>query len=51
MYFLGFVIKDNGIVVGEGRKTMVLSSLRPYEQTGIDDMVAIYSERKLRFAA
>ena len=48
---LNFVFKDNGMIVGEGKKTVVLSSLRAYEQDSIDTLVAEYNQRKALFAA
>lgn len=48
---LGFVFKDKGVVVGEGKKTMVLANLREYEQDSIDAMVEDYNQRKLAHAA
>ncbi|MGY0217654.1 DUF3581 family protein [Endozoicomonadaceae bacterium StTr2] len=48
---LSFIFKDNGQVVGKGKKTVVLSSLREYQQDSIDTMVAEYNQRKAQFAA
>ncbi|CAH0535534.1 hypothetical protein VST7929_03102 [Vibrio stylophorae] len=43
---LYFDIVDQGKVVGSGKKHMLLSGLIPYEQQGIDDLVAAYELRK-----
>jgi hypothetical protein len=48
---LGFVFKDNGVVVGEGKKTMVLANLREYDQAIIDVMVDDYNRRRIEHAA
>ncbi len=48
---LQFVFKDNGVIVGEGKKTVVLSSLRAYEQDSIDALIEEYNQRKALFAA
>ena len=37
--------------VGSGYKTMVLSGLREYDQTAIDELIAIYEQSKLAYAA
>ena len=48
---LEFVFKDQGVVVGRGKKTMVLSSLREFEQPVMDDLVDQYLQRQDSFAA
>ncbi|MTI14640.1 DUF3581 family protein [Sansalvadorimonas verongulae] len=48
---LEFVFKDSGKVVGRGKKTMVLSSLREFEQPAMDALVNQYFERREQFAA
>ena len=48
---LFFEFKDNGEWVGKGKKTMLLSGLREYEQTSVDQLISAYSERKQHFAA
>ncbi|MET4693100.1 DUF3581 family protein [Endozoicomonas lisbonensis] len=48
---LYFAFKDNGELVGKGKKTMLLSGLREYEQTSVDQLITTYSERKQQFAA
>lgn len=35
------IFSDNNLI-GEGRKTMLLSALRPYEQTKIDHLISVY---------
>ena len=47
---LDFIYKDQGVEVGKGQKVMVLSGLRPYDQTAIDTMIEVYHERRARFA-
>ncbi|MFQ6370701.1 DUF3581 domain-containing protein [Shewanella sp. YIC-542] len=42
---LEFALRSGDHQVGTGRKTMVLSGLRPYEQAGIDQMVTQYQQR------
>ncbi|UYM17499.1 DUF3581 domain-containing protein [Endozoicomonas euniceicola] len=48
---LVFAFKDSGELVGKGKKTMLLSGLREYEQTSVDQLITTYSERKQQFAA
>ena len=48
---LEFVFKDGGQIVGRGKKTMVLSSLREFEQPVMDSLVNQYLERRESFAA
>ena len=48
---LEFVFKDGGRIVGHGKKTMVLSSLREFEQPVMDSLVNQYLERREGFAA
>ncbi len=48
---LNFHLRDQGEIVGSGVKTMVLSSLREYEESGINDMIEEYNNRRSRFAA
>lgn len=43
---LEFSIKDAGEVVGTGKKNMVLSGLREFEQSTIDQLVNDYTARK-----
>ncbi len=43
---LGFIFKDNGVIVGEGKKTMILANLREFDQEVMDNVVAEYIERK-----
>lgn len=46
---LMFCFKENGEVVGTGRKRMVMSGLKPYCQNEIDELVNRFNERKDRF--
>ena len=48
---LDFHLLDQGRVVGSGVKTMVLSSLREYDQRGVDEMIDQYHDRRRRFVA
>jgi len=41
-----FDLKSNGEVIGHGKKHMLLSGLRPYEQAVIDDVVNQYNDTK-----
>ncbi len=43
---LEFCLKESGEVVGRGRKMMVLSGLRPYEQDKINQLIDTYALRK-----
>ncbi|WP_281648941.1 DUF3581 family protein [Parendozoicomonas sp. Alg238-R29] len=43
---LEFVFKDDGQVVGRGKKTMVLSSLREFNQPVMDEIVDRYIQRR-----
>lgn len=44
-----FNVKCDGEVVGKGVKKLVLSGLREFDQSQIDEVVALYSENKQRF--
>jgi hypothetical protein len=48
---LHFSITSNGEQVGQGRKSMVLSGLREYDQTSIDQLVSNYDASKQAFLA
>ncbi|OAN17770.1 hypothetical protein A3K86_02300 [Photobacterium jeanii] len=48
---LKFCFKENGEVVGTGRKRMVMSGLKPYCQDDIDDLVNRFNDRKVQFSA
>ncbi len=48
---LKFCFKENGEVVGTGRKRMVMSGLKPYCQNDIDDLVNRFNQRKDDFTA
>ncbi|KLV07234.1 hypothetical protein ABT56_06790 [Photobacterium aquae] len=47
---LNFCFKENGEVVGTGRKRMLMSGLKPYNQDDIDDLVERFNARKAEFA-
>ncbi|MDP2569570.1 DUF3581 domain-containing protein [Photobacterium damselae subsp. piscicida] len=46
---LNFCFKEDGEIVGTGKKRMVMSGLRPYCQDGIDDLVSRFLARKEAF--
>ena len=48
---LCFAFKDNGQVVGTGKKTMLLSGLREFDQNNMDAMVLEYTQRRMDYAA
>ncbi|NND67653.1 MAG: DUF3581 family protein, partial [Halioglobus sp.] len=41
-----FNFVENGEIVGRGRKSMLLSGLREYDQSAMDEMVARYYAAK-----
>ncbi len=43
---LNYDLSCNGELVGKGQKKMVLSGLREYDETKIDELIATYSARK-----
>ena len=45
---LQFEFKDGDKVIGTGEKRMILSGLKPYDQTAIDGLIDFYNERKER---
>lgn len=45
---LQFEFKDGDEVIGTGEKRMILSGLKPYDQTAIDGLIDFYNERKER---
>lgn len=47
---LNFHFKENGEVVGTGRKRMLMSGLKPYSQEAIDDLVERFNARKTQFS-
>ena len=47
---LNYDLCCNGEQVGKGQKKMVLSGLREYEQTRIDELTELYNEHKSRYA-
>ncbi|NLS11348.1 DUF3581 domain-containing protein [Vibrio sp. SM6] len=46
---LNFTFKQDGDVVGHGRKRMVATGLKPYCQVSVDDLVARFNSRKADF--
>ena len=46
---LEFSIKSAGEVIGSGKKSLILSGLRSFEQENIDQLVESYSQRKLAY--
>lgn len=46
---LAFNLVDDGKLVGRGRKHMILSGLREYDQKAMDEIVASLNQRKLDF--
>jgi len=46
-----FNLVSNGKKIGHGKKHMLLSGLRPYEQSVIDSIVAEYNNKKAEFVA
>lgn len=43
---LGFIIKNGSDVIGRGEKNMLLSGLREFDETAMNDVVAQYSDWK-----
>lgn len=48
---LYFAFKDNGELIGRGKKIMLLSGLREYEQNSVDELINAYTERQQQYAA
>ncbi len=46
---LNFVFKENGQEVGIGKKRMVATGLKPYDQDAVDDLVERFNARKDAF--
>ncbi|WP_407333125.1 DUF3581 family protein [Enterovibrio sp. 27052020O] len=46
---LAFCFKENGQVIGEGKKTMVCSGLREFEHSAVDALVDKFNSRKAEF--
>ncbi|GAA6203913.1 DUF3581 family protein [Thalassotalea sp. SU-HH00458] len=46
-----FNLMSNGKKIGHGKKHMLLSGLRPYEQSVIDAIVQEYNDKKAKFVA
>lgn len=47
---LNYILTSNGDVVGHGQKQMLLSGLREYDASKMDDVVEYYNKRKDRLA-
>ncbi|WP_448565596.1 DUF3581 family protein [Thalassotalea ganghwensis] len=48
---LSFNLISQGETIGHGKKHMILSGLRPYEQSVIDEIVELYNNKKASFSA
>lgn len=48
---LNFSIMDGDQIVGNGKKSMLLSGLRPYDQEQIQQLIQMYDNRKQAFIA
>ena len=48
---LTFSLTSAGKTIGHGKKHMILSGLRPYEQDKIDQIISIYNEKKSNYLA
>jgi len=48
---LNFSIKDGEQVIGNGKKSMLLSGLRPYDEEQIQQLIQMYDSRKQAFMA
>lgn len=46
---MNFAFKEDGIVVGTGKKRMIATGLKPYDQSAIDALVCTFHERKDAF--
>ncbi len=46
---LNFAFKENGLEVGTGKKRMVATGLKPYDQEAVDDLVERFHARKNAF--
>ncbi|GKT12089.1 MAG: hypothetical protein ISEC1_P1063 [Thiomicrorhabdus sp.] len=46
-----FAVMDNGLKVGSGFKSMVLSGLREYDQAKVDSLIELYESSKTAYAA
>lgn len=46
---LYFDIFDNGKVIGSGKKTLILSSLRPYDAPAMQEVKDVYIANKKRY--
>ncbi|EEY70835.1 Protein of uncharacterised function (DUF3581) [Grimontia hollisae] len=46
---LAFAFKENGEIIGEGKKKMVCSGLREYESTDVNTLVEKFNNRKAEF--
>ncbi len=48
---LSFSLKAGGKTIGHGKKHMILSGLRPYEQEKIDQIISLYNDKKSNYLA
>ncbi|CAM4200778.1 DUF3581 domain-containing protein [Vibrio agarivorans] len=46
---MNFEFKEDGQVIGNGKKRMIASGLKPYSQEAVTDLVAQFNERKASF--
>ncbi|TOM77631.1 DUF3581 family protein, partial [Vibrio parahaemolyticus] len=46
---LNFAFKEDGQEVGTGKKRMVATGLKPYNQEAVDDLVERFNARKKTF--
>ncbi len=46
---MNFAFKENGLVIGSGKKRMIASGLKPYDQDTVDALVCLFHERKNAF--
>ncbi|MDR9828027.1 DUF3581 domain-containing protein [Vibrio sp. FNV 38] len=46
---MNFAFKENGELIGSGKKRMIASGLKPYSQEAVDDLVNQFNERKADF--
>ncbi len=47
---LAFNLMDSGKIIGRGKKHMLVSGLRRYDQTAVDQVVASFNQRKQLFS-
>ncbi|PJC87790.1 DUF3581 domain-containing protein [Vibrio sp. HA2012] len=46
---MNFAFKENDLVIGSGKKRMIASGLKPYDQDTVDALVCLFHERKNAF--